>query len=149
LKFPNGREQPKRWGPILCKIKLIFNVEFRRNRYNDLSAAFYHLFRKHPPEASILIKSLKRFEVFTAVTVNNMSSEMWRRVDLQPPAHAGSYIADFSILKMEVIRFFETWFYTRSTWRHIPEDDLIQDTERFERLYSNTCQHYASPNKGH
>jgi hypothetical protein len=56
-------------------------------------------------------------------------SGMWRRVDLvwlQPPAHAGSSIADFSILRMEAIRSSETPVHTRTTRRHIPEDGIIQ-----------------------
>jgi hypothetical protein len=47
---------------------------------------------------------------------------MW----LQPPAHAGSSLADFSILKMESIHSYETSVHTRSTRRHIPEDDILQ-----------------------
>jgi hypothetical protein len=52
---------------------------------------------------------------------------MWRRVDMQPPAHAGSSLADFSIVKMEAIRFFETSVHTRPTRRHIPEDGILQN----------------------
>jgi hypothetical protein len=44
---------------------------------------------------------------------------------LQPPAHAGSSLADFSTLKMEAIRSSETSVHTRSTRRHIPEDDIF------------------------
>jgi hypothetical protein len=36
----------------------------------------------------------------------------------QPPAHAGSSLADFSTLKMEAIRSFEKSVHTRSTQRH-------------------------------
>jgi hypothetical protein len=46
---------------------------------------------------------------------------------LQPPAHAGSSLADFSTLKMEALCFSETSVHTRSTWRHIPEDGIRQE----------------------
>jgi hypothetical protein len=46
---------------------------------------------------------------------------------LQPPAHAGSSLADFSTVKMEAIHSSETSVQsTRSTWRHIPEDGILQ-----------------------
>jgi hypothetical protein len=45
---------------------------------------------------------------------------------LQPPAHAGSSLADFSTLKMEAIRSPETSIYTRYTRRHILEDGILQ-----------------------
>jgi hypothetical protein len=45
---------------------------------------------------------------------------------LQPPAHAGSTLADFSTLKMEAIRSSETSVNPRSTQRHIPEDNILQ-----------------------
>jgi hypothetical protein len=48
----------------------------------------------------------------------------------QPPAHAGSSLADFSTLKMEAIRSSETSFHTRSTRRHIPEDDILHSHRR-------------------
>jgi hypothetical protein len=51
---------------------------------------------------------------------------MWWLQTLQPPAHAGSPLADFSTLEMEAIRSYETSVYVRSTQRHIPEDDIIQ-----------------------
>jgi hypothetical protein len=44
---------------------------------------------------------------------------------LQPPAHAGSPLVDFSTLKMESIRSSETSVDARSTQRHIPEDDIL------------------------
>jgi hypothetical protein len=47
-------------------------------------------------------------------------------VSLQPPAHAGSSLADFSTLKMEAIRSSETSVHTRSTRRHIPEDGILR-----------------------
>jgi hypothetical protein len=79
---------------------------------------------------------LVRFEVFTVMTMNNVI--FWdmapcrfcvnRRfgLSLQPPARAGSSLAVSSTLKMEAIRSFETWFHTRSTRCHIPEDGILQ-----------------------
>jgi hypothetical protein len=49
-----------------------------------------------------------------------------QRGSLQPPAHAGSSLADFSILKVEVICSSETSVHTRSTRRYIPKDDILQ-----------------------
>jgi hypothetical protein len=40
-------------------------------------------------------------------------------------AHAGSSHADFSTMKMEVIRFSETSVHTRSTGSHIPEGGIL------------------------
>jgi hypothetical protein len=45
---------------------------------------------------------------------------------VQPPAHASSSLADFSSMKMEAIRSSETSVHTRSTRRHIPENDILQ-----------------------
>jgi hypothetical protein len=56
---------------------------------------------------------------------------------LQPPVHAGSSLADFSILKIEAIRSPETSVHTRSTRRHIPEDDS-RHSHRRENLKSYT-----------
>jgi hypothetical protein len=79
---------------------------------------------------------------------------MWRRVDLVwtdvseeriasifmveksassllATSHAGSSLADLSILKMEVIRSSETSVHTRYTRRHIPEDG---QTSNFTKL---------------
>jgi hypothetical protein len=44
---------------------------------------------------------------------------------LQPPAHAGSSLADLYTLKMEAIHFSETSVYTISIRRHIPEDGIL------------------------
>jgi hypothetical protein len=44
---------------------------------------------------------------------------------LQPPAHAGFSLADFSTLKMEAIRSSETSVHTISTRRHIPENGVL------------------------
>jgi hypothetical protein len=67
------------------------------------------------------------------------SSGIWLNVDLvwtdvseerivsslQPPAHVGSSLADFSTLKMKAMGTSETSVYTRTTRRHIPEDDIL------------------------
>jgi hypothetical protein len=44
---------------------------------------------------------------------------------MQPLAHAASSLADFSTLKIEVVRSSETLVHTRSTGRHIPEDGIL------------------------
>jgi hypothetical protein len=54
---------------------------------------------------------------------------------MQPPTHAGSSLADFSIIKMEAINSSETSGHTRSTRRHIPEDGIIH-SHRYENLKS-------------
>jgi hypothetical protein len=58
-------------------------------------------------------------------------------VELQPLAHAGSSLADFSTLEMEAIRSSETSVHTRSTQRHIPEDGI---------LHSHRCENLRSYN---
>jgi hypothetical protein len=70
------------------------------------------------------------------------SSGTWRRVDrvwtdcrLQPPAHDGSSLGDFSTLKMEAIRSSETSVHTRPTQCHIPEDRILH-SHRYENLKS-------------
>jgi hypothetical protein len=54
-------------------------------------------------------------------------------LSLQPPAHAGSSLADFSTLKMEAIRSSETSVHTRSARRHIPEDGILLHNHRREK----------------
>jgi hypothetical protein len=50
-------------------------------------------------------------------------------LSLQPPAHAGFSLADFSTLKMEAICSSETSVqFTRSTRRHITEDGIFQSS---------------------
>jgi hypothetical protein len=44
---------------------------------------------------------------------------------LQPPAHPGSSLADFSTLKMEAIGFSETSFHTWSTRLHIQKVGIV------------------------
>jgi hypothetical protein len=58
-----------------------------------------------------------------------------RKLSLQPPAHAGSSLADFFTLKMEAIRSSETSVNTISTRRHIPEDGIL-NSHRRENLKS-------------
>jgi hypothetical protein len=53
----------------------------------------------------------------------------------QPPAHAGSPLADSSTLKMEAIRSSETSVNARSTQPHIPEDYILH-SHRCESLKS-------------
>jgi hypothetical protein len=43
----------------------------------------------------------------------------------EPPAHAGTSLADFSTLKMETIRSSESSVHQRITWRHIPEHGIL------------------------
>jgi hypothetical protein len=45
---------------------------------------------------------------------------------LLPPAHTGSSLMDFSILKMEAIRSSKTSVHTRSTRYHIPEHSILK-----------------------
>jgi hypothetical protein len=71
---------------------------------------------------------------------------MWRRVDLedslQPPAHAGSLLADISTMKMEAIGSSETLVHTRSTRRHIPEDSI------FQNIFSSLIREFVSRGSG-
>jgi hypothetical protein len=53
-------------------------------------------------------------------------SRVNRRFGLHPLSYVGSSLADFSPIKMEVIRSSETSVHTRSTQRHIPEDGILQ-----------------------
>jgi hypothetical protein len=55
-------------------------------------------------------------------------------VALQPTAHVGSPLAEFSSLKMEAIRSYETSANARSTQRHIPQDDILQSLFRLPFL---------------
>jgi hypothetical protein len=54
---------------------------------------------------------------------------------MQPPAHSGFSLADFSTLRMEAISSSETAVHTRSTWHHIPEDGILH-SHRCENLKS-------------
>jgi hypothetical protein len=49
---------------------------------------------------------------------------------LQPTAHAGFSLTDFSTLKMEAIRSSEMSAHTRTTRRHIPEDAILHSHSR-------------------
>jgi hypothetical protein len=51
---------------------------------------------------------------------------------LQPPAHAGSLLADFCTLN-EAIFSSETSVHTRSTRRHIREDGIVHRGDMFFR----------------
>jgi hypothetical protein len=56
----------------------------------------------------------------------SVSKWLQTRRNLQPPPHAGSFVVDFSTLKMEAIHSSETSVHTRYTWRHIPEHGILQ-----------------------
>jgi hypothetical protein len=45
---------------------------------------------------------------------------------MQPSAHAGSSLADFSTIKMESIRSSETSVYIRSTQLYVTEGGILQ-----------------------
>jgi hypothetical protein len=104
---------------------------------------------------SVAILNYVRCEVFTAVTMKNSVfwdvascrsyvnryfggtyrlhlqgrkiRELWTSVSrcLQYAAAAGSWLADFSTLKMEAILSSETSVHIRSTRRHISEDGIL------------------------
>jgi hypothetical protein len=63
--------------------------------------------------------------ITSILTVEKSASE-----ELQPLAHAGNSLADFSTVKMEVIRFSVTSIHTRSTRCHIPQDGILQRHHR-------------------
>jgi hypothetical protein len=66
---------------------------------------------------------------------------MWHRklaLSLQPPAYAGYSLADFSTLKMELIRSSETSVHIRSARRHIPKNGILH-SHRSENLKSYKC----------
>jgi hypothetical protein len=56
----------------------------------------------------------------------------------QPSGHAGSWLADFSTLKIEAIHSSETSVHTRCTRRHIQEDDILH-SDLHENLESYIC----------
>jgi hypothetical protein len=63
---------------------------------------------------------------------------------LQPPAHAGSSLADFSTLKIGAIHFSETSVHTRTTRRHSPENGVLQNIPSLERdLTTGPPEHEA------
>jgi hypothetical protein len=64
---------------------------------------------------------------------------------VQPPAHAGSSLADFSTLKMEMICSSEMSVYTRSTRRHTSEDGIFHNHPR-ENLKSYSDNLDLRPN---
>jgi hypothetical protein len=61
-----------------------------------------------------------RFEVFTTVTVKN--AVFW---DVRA-RNQREQVAAVCSLKMEAIRSSETSVHTSSTWRHIPENGILQ-----------------------
>jgi hypothetical protein len=66
---------------------------------------------------------------------------------LQPPAHAGSSLADFSTLNIEAIRSPETSVQTRSTRRHIPEDGILQKSKMIGQLFLKEPFYYSEVSK--
>jgi hypothetical protein len=66
-------------------------------------------------------------------------------LNLQQPAHAGSSVADISTLKMEAIRSSETSVHTRSTRRHIPENGILLLKIRLipDTWHAVTCTQYV------
>jgi hypothetical protein len=60
------------------------------------------------------------------------------RLSLQPPAQAGSSLADFYTLKMEAIRSSETPVHTKSTRHHIPKHGILRSHLR-ENLKPYIC----------
>jgi hypothetical protein len=58
---------------------------------------------------------------------------------LEPPAHTGSSLADFSTMKMEAIRSSETSVNARSTRGHIPEDGILHSHHRENPNLTRYC----------
>jgi hypothetical protein len=84
-----------------------------------------------------------KINVQSACALNTRYNSLTRRIwqlSLQLPTHAGSSLADFSTLKIEVIRSSETSVHTKSTRRHIPETALFIVTavknSNFTRIYN-------------
>jgi hypothetical protein len=61
--------------------------------------------------------------MFLLVLIQLVVSDWW--LSLQPPADAGSPLADFSSVKMQVIHSSEMSVKPKSTQRHIPENDIL------------------------
>jgi hypothetical protein len=61
---------------------------------------------------------------------------------LQPPAHSGSSLVDFSTLKMEAIRSSEMSVHPRSTWHHIPEDGILHVPTCFQMCVMDSVQEF-------
>jgi hypothetical protein len=108
----------------------------------DYTVSQYRRPRSQQPVCELQTYILNvRFEVVTAVTMKNAvfwdvapcSSCVNRRFggtyrivcSLQPPAYAGSSLADFFTLKMEAICSSETSVHTITTIRHIPENGIL------------------------
>jgi hypothetical protein len=74
------------------------------------------------------------YEVHLTSLKNNAFFWDWW-FSLQPSAHAGFSLADFSTLVIEAIRSSETSVHAKSTQRHIPEDCILH-SHRCENLKS-------------
>jgi hypothetical protein len=93
------------------------------------------------------IKKVKKRPRSNKRTVDISWSFFYWWLSLQPPAHAGSSLADFSTLKYEAIRSFETSIHTSSTRRYIPEDGILH-SHRCENLNSYiNIQNYEYQNR--
>jgi hypothetical protein len=53
--------------------------------------------------------------------------------------HTGSLLADFSALKIVAMRCSEMSVHTRSTRRHIPEDDILPSKTYLKVCYVTQC----------
>jgi hypothetical protein len=93
------------------------------------------IFTQTLPLCSLLISHVA-YSPSLPVLILLIISDWW--LSLQPPAHAGSPLADFSTLKMEAICYSETSANITSTQRHIPEDDI---------LHSHRCENLISYNR--
>jgi hypothetical protein len=61
-----------------------------------------------------------------SLSFSDFNADVRQHCRLQPPAHTGSSLADFSTLNMETICSSETSVHTRSTRRHIPDDGVLK-----------------------
>jgi hypothetical protein len=85
----------------------------------DVSEKFIaSIFRVENPRARN-----QREQVVADLATSGKLFDWW--LSLQPPAHAGSLLADSSTLKMEATRPSETLVHTRTTRRHIPEEGIL------------------------
>jgi hypothetical protein len=114
---------------------------WQRNRNSQLMMFLQRSMELHALKIMQILRKI--FEVFTVVTMKN--AVLWDVAPcrLQPPAHAGSSLADFSTLNMEAIHSTETSVHTRSTRRHIPEDG-IHHINIFHCINANNFFHMNS-----
>jgi hypothetical protein len=109
------------WDVALCRscVNRHFGGTYRLIDFTMLPASdLQH--RPNPPPP----QPLCWFPIWPTLLLTLFSSNIAGYFRLQPPAHAGSSLADFSTLKMEAMRSSETSVNTRPTQRHIPEEIL-------------------------